>query len=38
VGAALLLGIAGYAQQGSPRQPGAPKRRLERAAASGRRW
>ena len=25
IGAALLLGIAGYALQGSPNQPGAPK-------------
>jgi len=35
VGAALLMGIAGFAQQGRPAQPGAPKQAAERAAASG---
>ena len=30
VGAAILLGIAGYALQGSPRQPGAPKTAVEK--------
>lgn len=29
VGAALLLGLAGYALQGSPSQPGAPKEPIE---------
>lgn len=31
VGAALLLGVAGYAVQGSPSQPGAPKPPVETA-------
>ncbi len=30
IGAALLLGLAGYVLQGSPKQPGAPKEPLER--------
>ncbi|HEY6870567.1 MAG TPA: tetratricopeptide repeat protein [Novosphingobium sp.] len=32
IGAALLLGVAGYAWQGSPRQPGAPKPPVEKIA------
>lgn len=32
IGAALLLGIAGYAWQGAPRQPGAPKPPAEKIA------
>lgn len=35
IAAALLLGIAGFAVQGRPVQPGAPKEPAERAAASG---
>jgi cytochrome c-type biogenesis protein CcmH len=34
VGAALLVGIAGYALQGSPGQPGAPKPPVENAASA----
>ena len=34
VGAALLLGIAGYAFQGSPAQPGAPKAPAEKVGES----
>ena len=33
-GAALLLGLAGYALQGSPRQPGAPKPPVENAGTA----
>lgn len=33
VGAVLLLGIAGYAVQGSPAQPGSPKRSAEAKSA-----
>lgn len=35
VGAALLLGIAGYALQGSPRQPAAPKAPAETVSGGG---
>lgn len=35
IGAALLLGIAGYALQGSPGQPGAPKVAAEMAKDNG---
>lgn len=35
IGAALLVGIAGYAFQASPHQPGAPKEAAEEAAKSG---
>ena len=34
-GAALLVGVAGYALQGSPAQPGAPKVPVETAATAG---
>ena len=34
VGAALLLGIAGYGMQGSPGLPGAPKEPVERVAGN----
>ncbi len=34
VGAALLLGVAGYALQGAPSQPGAPKVAAEKIAGS----
>ncbi len=34
IGAALLLGIAGYALQGSPGQPGAPKVSVVQASAN----
>ncbi len=34
IGAALLLGIAGYALQGSPSQPGAPKASAAQASAN----
>lgn len=33
IGAALLLGVAGYAWQGSPREAGAPKEAAEKIAA-----
>lgn len=36
VGAALLLGIAGYALQGRPHQPGAPKAPAETPAANAK--
>lgn len=35
IGAALLVGIAGYAFQASPGQPGSPKEAAEQAAKSG---
>ena len=35
VGAALLLGVAGYALQGHPAQPGAPKAPVETAETAG---
>lgn len=35
IGAALLVGIAGYAFQASPGQPGAPKEPAQEAAKSG---
>lgn len=34
VGAALLLGVAGYALQGSPGKPGAPKQAVEKIAGN----
>jgi cytochrome c-type biogenesis protein CcmH len=34
VGAALLLGVAGYALQGSPGEPGAPKEPVEKIAGA----
>ena len=34
VGAALLLGVAGYGMQGSPGLPGAPKEPVERVAGN----
>ena len=34
IGAALLLGFAGYAWQGTPRQPGAPKPPAEKIAGA----
>ncbi len=36
VGAALLLGVAGYALQGRPHQPGAPKAPAETAAGNAK--
>ena len=35
IGAALLVGLAGFAWQASPAQPGAPKEAAERPQASG---
>lgn len=35
IGAALLLGVAGYALQGSPNQPGAPKAPAEKVSGPG---